>query len=115
LATGVHLVEIDLLRGGPRMPLAPRPAKDYCVVVSRAEDRPDVDLWSIDLRERLPVIPIPLHAGSADASLDLQALLDRIYDGAGYRHYIYGLEPQPPLSSEDQRWAEELLGRRAQR
>ena len=31
----VHFVEIDLLRGGPRMPWLDMPACDYCVVVSR--------------------------------------------------------------------------------
>ena len=33
---GVHLVEIDLLRGWPRLPVEDFPACDYCVLVSRA-------------------------------------------------------------------------------
>jgi hypothetical protein len=36
----VHFVEIDLLRGGPRMSWLDMPACDYCVVVSRFELRP---------------------------------------------------------------------------
>ena len=107
--SGVHLVEIDLLRGGPRMPLAPRPAKDYCVVVSRAQDRPEVDVWSIGLREPLPVIPIPLRPGDGDARLDLQAVVNRVYDAAGYEHYMYGSEPEPRLKEEDRKWGEEVL------
>jgi Protein of unknown function (DUF4058) len=109
LDTGVHLVEIDLLRGGPRLPLHPSPKGDYCVIVSRAEERPNVDVWPIQLRERLPVIPIPLRASDAAAKLDLQAVLDRVYDGADYGDYIYRFEPAPPLSREDRTWAQQLL------
>src|SRR5262249_49705077 len=61
LASPVHLVEIDLLRGGPRMPIEDLPDCDYCVMVSRSQERPRVGLWPIRLRERLPVIPIPLR------------------------------------------------------
>jgi hypothetical protein len=107
----VHLVEIDLLRGGPRLPLHPQPKGDYCVMVSRAEDRPNVGLWPIQLRESLPVIPIPLRRAEEPAKLDLQAALHRVYDAAGYGDYIYRLSPQPPLSAEDQKWAEAILKR----
>lgn len=107
--SGVHLVEIDLLRGGPRMPLVPLPPCDYYAVVCRAEKRPDEGIWPIRLREPLPTIPIPLHAGDADARLDLQALLHRVYDAAGYRHYIYDMPPDPPLATEDAAWAEGIV------
>ncbi len=40
LASAVHFVEIDLLRGGPRMPMEDLPECDYCVLVSRVETRP---------------------------------------------------------------------------
>jgi hypothetical protein len=109
LKSGVHFVEIDLLRGGQRMPLAPRPSRDYCVVVSRAEDRPEVDVWSIAIRERLPVIPVPLRHGDRSAHLDLQDVLNRVYDAAQYQLYIYNNQPEPPLSADDQRWASEIL------
>lgn len=104
--SGVHLVEIDLLRGGPRMPLVPLPPCDYYVVVCRAEKRRDEGIWPIRLRDPLPTIPIPLHTGDADAALDLQALLHRVYDAAGYRHYIYDSPPEPPLPAEDAAWVE---------
>jgi hypothetical protein len=109
LDTDVHLVEIDLLRGGPRLPLHPAPKGDYCVMVSRAEERPEVGLWPIALRERLPVIPIPLTTAERAAKLDLQAVLHRVYDAAGYAIYIYKFQPVPALSIEDQRWAGEIL------
>jgi hypothetical protein len=71
LASAVHLVEIDMLRGGPRMPVEGLPDCDYCIVVSRVEKRPEVGIWPVRLRDRLPVIPIPLRAPDADARLDL--------------------------------------------
>jgi hypothetical protein len=105
----VHLVEIDLLRGGPRMPWLDMPACDYCVVVSRYEQRPKAGFWQIHLRERLPEIPIPLRHGDADARLDLQQVLHRIYDTAGYAYYIYSGPPEPLLSPENAAWAQQLL------
>ncbi len=61
-ASGVHLVEIDLLRVGPRLPLVELPDCDYCILVSRVEERPRVGIWPLRLRERLPLIPVPLRA-----------------------------------------------------
>jgi hypothetical protein len=106
LASPVHLVEIDLLRGGLSMPVEEFPKCDYCVVVSRMDERPRVGIWPIGLRDLLPVIPVPLRAPDADASLDLRRIVDRIYDAAGYDDYLYAGSPQPPLRSEDAEWAE---------
>jgi hypothetical protein len=109
LASSVHFVEIDLLRGGPRMPVEDLPDCDYCIMVSRIEKRPHVGIWPIRLRERLPVIPIPLRAPDADARLDLQEALDHLYDAAGYEDYIYTGTPQPPLHPDDAAWARQFL------
>jgi hypothetical protein len=109
LDTGVHLVEIDLLRAGPRLPLHPPPQGDYCILVSRAEERPNVDLWPIRLREPLPQIPIPLRAVGESVPLDLQAILRRVYDAASYGDYVYEVEAKPPVAEVDQRWAESVL------
>lgn len=113
LASSAHLVEIDLLRGGPRMPLAgPLPACDYYALVSRMQARPRADFWPIRLRDPLPVIPIPLREPDLDAHLDLQAVLHDLYDAARYRTYIYESPPQPALTAEDDAWARELLATR---
>src|SRR5260370_41776 len=40
LSSTANLVEIDLLRGGPRIPWLEMPPCDYCAVVSRVEERP---------------------------------------------------------------------------
>jgi hypothetical protein len=105
LRSEAHFVEIDLLRGWPRMPFDEPPSGDYCVLVSRVEDRPRAEFWPIGLRERLPVIPVPLQDPDPDAALDLQAVLHRVYDAAYYRDYIYVGAPWPPLSDEDADWA----------
>jgi hypothetical protein len=105
----VHFVEIDLLCGGPRMPWLDMPACDYCAVVSRYERRPKAEFWPIQLRDRLPEIPIPLRHGDADARLDLQQVLDRIYDAAGYVYHNYAGPPEPAVSAADAAWAQTFL------
>jgi hypothetical protein len=105
LASPVHFVEVDLLRGGPRMPFEKLRKCDYYAMVSRAEERPRADIWQLRLRQPLPTIPIPLQAAHADAELDLQRVLHRIYDAAGYEDYIYQEQPQPALSAADAIWA----------
>jgi hypothetical protein len=96
LRAGVNLVEIDLLRGGQRMPLQPVPPCDYLVVVCRADEQPSAGVWPISLRSALPVIPVPLKPGDGDATLDLQAILHTIYDQAGYIDHLYQGPVDPP-------------------
>ena len=57
----------------------------------------------------LPPIPVPLRAPHPDARLDLQAVLHRLYDAAGYEEYVYTGTPQPPLSPEDEGWARQFV------
>jgi hypothetical protein len=91
------------------LPLENLPACDYYVLVSRVEERLDAGLWPIRLRERLPIIPIPLRPPHADAQFDLQEVLHRIYDAAGYEDDIYQGQPQPRLSPEDAAWAQQFV------
>ncbi len=109
LGSAVHLVEIDLLRGGPRMPMADLPPCDYCVLVSRVETRPEAGVWPIRLRDPLRPVPIPLRSPRADAQLDLQAVLHRVYDGARYGNYIYRGQPHPQLNTDDAAWARQFV------
>lgn len=104
------LVEIDLLRGGPRLPLDDLPSCDYCVTVFRKSNLPRVEAWPIGLRDPLPIIPIPLKGNFPDASLDLQTILNRVYDAAGYEDYVYESIPDPPLENSDLAWAQSFLG-----
>jgi Protein of unknown function (DUF4058) len=109
LRSPAHLVEIDLLRGGPPMPAGGRSACDYSVLVSRAGRRPSAEFWPVQLRDRLPTIPVPLRPDDADARVDLQAVLHRAYDGPGYEHFIYAGTPDPPLPTEEADWAGGLV------
>jgi hypothetical protein len=109
LAGMTHLVEIDLRRGGTRPTPPQLPPCDYYVLLSRYEQRPNLDFWPISLRERLPVIPIPLLAPDPDVTLDLQAVLHQTFDAADYGKYIYGEIPEPPLPPEDAAWAQEFV------
>jgi hypothetical protein len=110
--TGVHLVEIDLLRQGARVPLVGLPKTDYLAMVSRTYDRPNCDVWPIGLREPLPVLPIPLLRPDRDMPLDLAKALRTAYERAHYERRInYNAPATPPLKSKDATWAAKLLGK----
>jgi hypothetical protein len=47
--------------------------------------------------------------GEPEPTLDLQAMLHRIYDAADYHLFIYQADPEPPLSAADAVWAAQLL------
>ncbi len=107
--SSASIVEIDLLRGGPRLPINDLPACDYCVTVFRKAKAPKVEAWPIGLRDELPVIPVPLKGDFADAKLDLKALIDRVYDAAGYEDYLYESFPEPPFDQTDAIWAQAFI------
>ena len=109
VASNVHFVEIDLLRGAARMPVEGLAQSDYAILVSRSYQRPQVELWPLKLREPLPRIPIPLRQGDGDAVIDLQQLLHEQFDAAGYEDYIYTGQPHPPLHRDDMAWAQQYL------
>jgi hypothetical protein len=67
LSQYIHIVEIDLLIRGDRLPMKkPLPAGDYLAFVSRAERRFFGDVYAWNIRQSLPVIPIPLLAPDPD-------------------------------------------------
>ena len=106
-----NFVEIDLLRDGEPLRTAEAlPFYDYVVHVSRRAGRPKGDVWPILLHQRLPVITVPLRPEDADAKLDLQQVLDTVYDRAAYDLSIdYRRAPVPPLGPEQMAWADALL------
>ncbi len=107
----VHLIEIDLLRKWPRMPLeGSLPASAYLAMVSNAYERPACDVWPIGLRQPLPVLPVPLLKPDPDVPLDIGQALRTAYERARYDLRIdYTAPPIPPLSPEDVAWAAALL------
>jgi hypothetical protein len=111
LLSTAHLLEIDLLRAGQRVPMRERiPEAHYFVFLSRADDRPATACWPISLREPLPTVPVPLLDEDPDVALDLQAALTNVYDLLGYDLAVdYGQDPEVPLTREETSWADSLL------
>ncbi len=109
LSSTAHLIELDLLRGGERMPIQGLPDCAYYVMVSSRPERPEVGLWPLQLRDRLPQIPIPLGPTELPPRIDLQTVLNRVYDEAGYAFRLYDGGPEPPLSADDAEWARGIL------
>ncbi|MBD2210283.1 DUF4058 family protein [Nostoc linckia FACHB-104] len=111
LASLSHLVEIDLLRSGkPMSILGEVPVTDYQILISRSETRPQAKLYGFSIRERIPVFSLPLQSEDTEPILDLQSLLNGIYNRARYHLAIdYHQEPVPSLKPEDAAWADTLL------
>jgi hypothetical protein len=103
LRSSSHLVEVDLLRGGARLPtVEPPPPADYYVYVARALARPRIEVYPSSLRDRLPSIPVPLSGADPDAELDLQAAFERVYARVGYDYSLdYSRPVEPPLEEAD--------------
>jgi hypothetical protein len=120
LASRVHLVEIDLLRGGEHTTAVPSErllAKagpfDYHVCVHHFDNLEDYFIYPIQLAEPLPTLSIPLLPGDGAVSLDLQAVFTRSYDTGPYAREIdYRSDrPVPPLAVKQSRWAKQCLAK----
>jgi hypothetical protein len=112
LHSEAHLIEIDLLRGGERPPLAgPVPLAPYYVTLSRAYRRPVVEVWPIQLWEKLPVLPVPLLDPDPDVPLALGAVVATVYERGAYARLIdYHLPPPPPpLLEIEAAWLDKYL------
>ena len=111
LLSTAHLMEIDLLRAGQRVPMRePLPPSPYFVFLSRAERRPLTDVWPIALAAPLPTVPVPMLPDDADVPLDLQQALTSVYDTFRYERTIdYTRPPETPLPPPEAAWAEERL------
>jgi hypothetical protein len=114
----VHLMEIDLLRGGKRPRLVQAlPAAPYFIFLSRANRRPEVEVWPLLLHKAIDTVPLPLQAGEPDVPLDLNLALREIYASARYDLDIdYSASPPPPdLAPEDAAWLDVHLRERGLR
>jgi Protein of unknown function (DUF4058) len=115
MASGVNLVEIDLLRSGVRPPLgdpAP-PVSDYYLMVHRASERSRLGIWPFSVREPVPPVPIPLDPDVPDVALNLRSCIDHVYDLGRFGEQLdYSGPPVPPLREPDATWARDLLAAR---
>jgi hypothetical protein len=113
----VNIVEIDLLRAGKPTTLAPLERVydeagpfEYHACTRRYYRTMARETYPIRMVDRLPLIAIPLLKGDADVTVDLQPVLDKSYDIARFdQRADYAKPPQPPLTAEQQAWAEGIL------
>jgi hypothetical protein len=117
-ASGVNLVEIDLLRSGPHTTAIPESRLravagpcEYHVCVAVAGIPREYYVAPIRLTDHLPVLAVPLDPGVTPVTVDLQAVFDQCYDAGRYdRIAKYDRRPpDPPLTPEQQAWAEGIL------
>ncbi len=115
IAAGASLVEIDLTRTGKRLLAGPMELlhrwqrTTYMACITRGW-KPDVaGLCPLPLVGPLPALPIPLRESDADATLNLQALIDQCYENGGYDNIDYRQPPVPPLDPDGAAWAEKWL------
>ncbi len=121
IAAASSLVEIDLTRSGRRVfsvppgriPASLRTTYQICV---RRGWKPRIgELYAAPLRERLPVVGIPVRQTDADVPLDLQVLIDLSYQNGRYDDTDYRSEPVPPLDPDETAWADQLLRSQSRR
>jgi hypothetical protein len=118
----INLVEIDLLRGGTHTTAIPlgelrrrAGAFDYHVCVTAAGAPGQFFVAPFRLSDRLPTIAVPLDGSAPPVLIDLQPFLDRAYDSGRYAESAYrNGPPDPPLTPEQQAWAEGALRARVQ-
>lgn len=111
LHSSAHLLEIDLLREGERLPmLEALPPAPYFIFVGRYEDRPQTSVWPVYLESAVPAVAVPLLPGDSDVGLDLQLAISNVYDQCGYDLNVdYARSPEIALDPQAASWSEELL------
>jgi hypothetical protein len=116
LARERHLVEIDLLSHGrhvlyiPEWRVKPFKPFDSLCCVNRWPSRNRFELYPRTLEQRLPRLKIPIADEDPDATLDLQAALERVYvDGRYWRRIRYDQKCKPRLAPQNQSWADEQV------
>jgi hypothetical protein len=93
---GVHLVELDLLRKGERLPTQERlPAGEYYLVISRANRRPKCEVYAWTRDDLLPVVPVPLKTPDPDIFVDLGEVFKLSYERGRYDRSIDYDQPLP--------------------
>jgi hypothetical protein len=117
----VNVIEIDLLRGGTHTTAAPLgqlrrvlPGFDYHICTSVISRPLHHFIKPFRMTDPLPPLVVPLDPGVPPVRIELQPLFDNLYDiGQFARLAKYATRrPDPPLTLEQQAWAEGLLAKR---
>lgn len=107
-----HFIEIDLLIQGETMPINinDKMKTDYRIIISRSDSRPQADLYVFNLPQQIPSIPLPLKPEDEEPLIPLQELLHNLYEKGSYDLAIdYQTSPLPELSTEKNKWIDNLL------
>ncbi len=107
----VHLVELDLLLGGKRLPIRGKlPPGNYYAYVARGDQRPLCEVYGWKLTERLTGIRLPLKPPDLDVVFDLPGLLAEAYRRGRYARSLPYSDPPPvALTRANAKWVAERL------
>jgi hypothetical protein len=101
IRSDVHLVELDLLRGGSRPgPELQNPPiiTDYVILLNRYNldgERRRSEIWPVALSEPLPSCPIPLLSPDPDVILELTEVMQNVYVRSAYDRRLDYTQPVP--------------------
>jgi hypothetical protein len=116
LASHVHFMEIDFLRGGPNpsRDLFPElPTTPYFILIARKTGLGrNEEGYPLRLQDPLPAIGLPLGPPRPDLPLDLSAAFQAAYDLSirpGSIHYADETPPPPLLSDADAAWVKQVV------
>jgi hypothetical protein len=106
----VHLVELDLLLSGRRLPLGgDYPPGNYFALVSHADRRPNCHVYAWTIPQRLPILPIPLLPPDPDARVDLAGVFTLTFQRGRYGRSIdYAAAPILALSPAELDWVRQV-------
>ena len=109
--SSIHLVELDLLRGGRRLPMTtPLPPSDFYAIVSDSGQRPEAAVHHWSLPDDLPTVQVPLRSFRKYATLQLGRMFRDRHARSGYRHTLdYGRPLTPRLPSNHAAWVADRL------
>jgi hypothetical protein len=105
LKAGIHLMEIDLLREGQRVPLAVEVDSPYMCLVTRAHEYPKTHVWKVTWSEPLPVLPVPLQPDDPDVLIELAPAVAQAFEIHFEGFVDYTADPPGELSAA---WREEI-------
>jgi hypothetical protein len=114
LEGAANFAEIDLLRGGRRMPMEDEwPDSPYYVLVGRKAEAPQCTVWPAHFVRPLPELNVPLATPDGDITVSLQPLVEAVYARSRYDRDIDYHQPlHPPLSPAEAAWLEQRLRER---
>jgi len=109
---GANIVELELVLQGHTVldaDLSGVIDSQYACVVTRASRTMKQEPYGAVLGKRLPRIRLPMLTEDRDLVLDVQALVNRVYDRCFDGQIDYSVDPKVPLSDDDRRWLDVLL------